>query len=214
MNTLRCQIGVLRLSQTFKENWRFPERPLCRAPSRFEIFCRAPSRCKKICLHPEVFGWGCNCTPCTPSFAAHDYDVLFIQETHLTESSIPYFDNLCKGKCYHSCYTNRTRGVCILIKQTLNHQILKVERDDCGNFIFVLCKLGTQTYLFAHLLMALMMIQIFYHDLVSRLNLLQTDHTIIGGDFNFLIDTEVDSFNYVREYNMNAKQVFFSKLRK
>ena len=42
------------------------------------------------------------------------------------------------------------------------------------------------------------------------MNLFQTDCTIIEGDFNFVIDPEVDSFNYAREYNMNAKQVFLN----
>ena len=39
---------------------------------------------------------------------------------------------------------------------------------------------------------------------------LHTDYTILGGDFNFVIDPTIDSYNYAREYNRNAKQVFLS----
>ena len=48
----------------------------------------------------------------------------------------------------------------------------------------------------------------FYLTVSNELNNIQTDHTIIRGDFNFLIDPIKDCFNYAREYNTNAKNVF------
>ena len=137
-----------------------------------------------------------------------DYDILFLQDTHLTKNSLQYFNNLWKGKSYHSCHTNRSRGVAIMIKQTLQHELVQVHHADCGNFILVTCSIGTQTYLLVNIYGPNEDNPNFYHSLKSLLQTFRTDHTIIGGDFNFVMNANVDSFNYAREYNTNAKRIF------
>ena len=139
-----------------------------------------------------------------------DYDVLFLQDTHVTQSSIQYFNSLWKGKGYHSCNTTRSRGVSIMLKHTLQHELIQVKHSDCGNFIIVVCKLGTRTYLLANVYGPNDDNPDFYRTLRNYLELFDTDHTIIGGDFNFVINPNLDSFNYAREYNTNAKQVFIN----
>ena len=139
-----------------------------------------------------------------------EHDVLFLQDTHLTKESCKYFNCLWKGKSYHSCHSNRSRGVSILIKHSLQHDLIKVQHADCGNFIIVVCKIGTQTYLFANIYGPNDDDPIFYQNLASILESFQTNHTIIGGDFNFVINPSIDSLNYAREYNTSAKQVFFN----
>ena len=139
-----------------------------------------------------------------------DHDVLFLQDTHLTQNSLQYFNSLWKGKSHHSCYTNRSRGVSIMLKHTLQHELIDVKHTDCGNLIIVVCKLGTQSYLFANVYGPNEDNPDFYHKLKNYIESYNTDHTIIGGDFNFVINPNVDSLNYAREYNTNAKRVFIS----
>ena len=139
-----------------------------------------------------------------------DYDILFLQDTHLTTNSLQYFNSLWRGKCYHSCHTNRSRGVTIMIKHTLQHELIQVHHSDCGNLIIVACKIGTQTYLLVNVYGPNEDNPNFYHSLRDHLETFQTDHTIIGGYFNFVISKDVDSFNYAREYNVNAKQMFIN----
>ena len=50
----------------------------------------------------------------------------------------------------------------------------------------------------------------FYHNVLDMIHSVQTDHIIIGGDFNFVVNPSMDSFNYAREYNVNAKRVFMN----
>ena len=138
------------------------------------------------------------------------YDVLFLQDTHITKDSTQYFNSLWKGKSYHSCHTNRSRGVSILINQRLQHELIEIKLSDDGNFIIVVCKLGTQTYLMANVYGPNEDDPHFYQSLINILNSFETDHTIIGGDFNFVINPNIDSLNYVREYNTNAKRTFMS----
>ena len=139
-----------------------------------------------------------------------EYDILFLQDTHLTEESSKYFDSLWKGKSYHSCHSNRSRGVSILIKHSLQHELIKVQHADYGNFIMVICKIGTLTYSLANIYGPNNDDPNFYHNLANMLESFHTNHTIIGGDFNFVINPSMDSFNYAREYNTNAKEVFLN----
>ena len=140
----------------------------------------------------------------------NSYDVVFLQDTHLTDKSTTYFNSLWKGNCYHSCHTNRSRGVCILMKHSLHHELVKVEQFNCGNFICVICKIGTQTYSLANIYGPNDDNPNFYLRVAALLESFQTDHTIIGGDFNFVMQPSIDSYNYAREYNTNAKRVFLN----
>ena len=139
-----------------------------------------------------------------------NYDLVFIQETHLTKESLKYFNSLWRGKCHHACHSSRSRGVSILIKDSIQHELIKVDYSDSGNFIIIVCKIGTQTYTFANIYGPNDDEPSFYENFARRLESFQTDYTIIGGDFNFVILPEIDSFNYAREYNTNAKQVFLN----
>ena len=137
-----------------------------------------------------------------------NYDIFFLQDTHITKETIQYFNSLWKGKCYHSCHTNRRRGVSILIKHSVQYELLKVKHSDCGNFIMIVCKIGTRTYLFVNVYGPNDDDPNFYRKLTEMIDTFQTDYMIIGGDFNFVVDPHVDSLHYAREYNMNAKKVF------
>ena len=100
-----------------------------------------------------------------------------------------------------------------MIRNSLPHEIIKVERTDAGNYIIVVCKLGTQTYLFANIYGPNDDDPNFYSKFTDLLDSFQTDHVIIGGDFNFVIEPNVDSFNYAREYNTNGKRNFLNFAR-
>ena len=139
-----------------------------------------------------------------------NYDIIFLQDTHLTKTSTHYFNSLWQGKCYHSCHTNRRRGASILIKRTVQHTIIDIKHSDCGNFVIIACKLGTETYLMVNIYGPNDDDPNFYTVLTNMLRTYETDHIIIGGDFNFVINPSVDSFNYAREYNLNAKRIFLN----
>ena len=95
-----------------------------------------------------------------------------------------------------------------MIKHSLKHEVVKVKHEDCGNFIIVVCKIGAQSYLFANVYGPNDDEPNFYRNLISLLESFQTDHVIVGGDFNFVVNPDVDSYNYAREYNINAKKTF------
>ena len=136
------------------------------------------------------------------------YDILFLQDTHLTTNTSHYFNNLWKGKTYHSCYTNRSRGVAIMVNHTLHHELIDFQKTECGNCLIITCKIGTRTYLLANIYGPNEDNPNFYLSLRSCIESCHTDHIILAGDFNFVMDFNRDTLNYVREHNTRAKEVF------
>ena len=137
-----------------------------------------------------------------------NYNIIFLQETHMTTSAIPYFNCLWKGKCYHSCCTSRSRGVCILFNKDIQHNVIKEISSNCGNYVFVICKINTEVFAFANIYGPNVDQPNYFKDVFTHLQNVDVDHVIIGGDMNFIINPEVDCFNYARENNINARKTF------
>ena len=138
------------------------------------------------------------------------FDVILMQDTHLTPEKIPYFDTLWKGRAYHCCYTHNSRGSSILINKNLCHDTLFELRCKEGNYMIIGCRIGTDTYVLGSIYGPNRDNSDFYKKLDECLDNVDCDHVIIGGDFNFVLDAEKDCYGYTRENNCNAKEIFNS----
>ena len=78
------------------------------------------------------------------------FDIVFLQDTHLTAQTTQYFDTLWHGKCYHSCFSNRSRGTSILINSNLQHTLVTYKISECGNFCILVCNIANESYLFVN----------------------------------------------------------------
>ena len=136
------------------------------------------------------------------------FSVIFLQDTHMTERALPYFNNLWKGTCYHSCYSSRSRGTCILISKNTHHDVLTQISSDCGNYVILMCKIHTDVFAFVNIYGPNSDQPNLFTDVFDQLKDIEVDHIIVAGDMNFVINQEIDSLNYARENNRNAKQTF------
>ena len=135
-------------------------------------------------------------------------DIVFLQDTHLTTQKIPYFDTLWCGKAHHSCFSARSRGTSILFNRNLPYTLITEKQSDCGNFLILVCKIYSESYLLVNVYGPNEDNPTFYKKLNDIIDQFDVEHTIIVGDFNFLMTPEVDSLNYVSENNTQAKQSF------
>ena len=149
-----------------------------------------------------------------------DSNVVFLQDTHMTEShsflsregctesTLPFFNNLWKGKCYHSYYSSVSRGTYILIESSIQHNLIKETVSDCGNYVFIICKINTDTFAFINIYGPNTDNPNFFENIYDYLEQIEIDHVVIGGDMNFTVDPDNDCLNYRRENNLNAKSKF------
>ena len=136
-----------------------------------------------------------------------DFDIYFLQDTHLTQRKTPYFNALWRGKCFHSFGTHNSRGTSILFKPHIQHNILHEEFSDEGNFVLLTCTIFLNTYTLVNIYGPNDDRPSFFHRLNEKLEALGSENIIIGGDFNFVIDYQKDS-NYNQQNNINARNAF------
>ena len=141
-------------------------------------------------------------------------DIIFLQDTHLINSKVSAFNLLWKGKAYHSCYASNSRGTSILINRHLQHEVFNEFISDQGNYIIVQCKIGTETYALGSIYGPNRDEPRFYEKIDEILESVDCDHIVLGGDFNFVMDAGKDSFGYVRENNIKAREKFIAVCNK
>ena len=136
-----------------------------------------------------------------------DFDINLLQDTHLIPRTIPFFNTLWRGKCYHSCGTVNSRGASILFKPTVQHSIIHEEYCSEGNFIILVCNIFSNTYTIVNIYGPNDDRPTFFEQLYKRLEELPCDNIILGGDFNFVINYLLDS-NYCQQNNPRARNAF------
>ena len=135
-------------------------------------------------------------------------NIVFLQDTHLTTQTIPYFDTLWNGMSYHSCHSSRSRGTSILINNNLSYTLIEEMKSECGNFQILACKIQNDSYLLVNVYGPNEDNPAFYNNLSNIIGQFDVDHMIVAGDFNFVMKPEADSLNYSGEYNVRAKRTF------
>ena len=137
-------------------------------------------------------------------------DIMLLQDTHLIKSKVPIFDSLWTGKAYHSCFRSNSRGTSILISSHTQHEVIKEYISNEGNYIILHCKIGTDTYALGSIYGPNRDEPHFYEHIDEILASFDCDHIVLGGDFNFIMDADSDSFGYLHENNVNARKTFMS----
>ena len=138
------------------------------------------------------------------------FSIVFLQDTHLTLKTIPYFNTLWHGKAYHSCFSSRSRGTSILFNSNLQYSHIEDRTSDCGNYLMVACKIFSESYLLVNVYGPNEDNPIFYKNLNEMIDKFDVQYTIVAGDLNFVINPEKDSLNYVGENNVRAKEKFIA----
>ena len=175
------------------------------------------TNCTKQCLMDSLKIFSMNCRGLSSQQKRRDvvnyirgqnYSIVFLQDTHITQQSLPYFNNLWKGKCVHSCYNSSSRGSCILISRHTQHETVKEITSKCGNYVIIIAKINSETFAFVCIYGPNNDQPSFYDEVFTYLTDVEVDYIVVGGDLNFTIDPKTDTLNYVRENNVNAKRKF------
>ena len=140
-------------------------------------------------------------------------DIIFLQETHMTQYTTQYFNTLWSGNCYHSCKTANSRGTTILLRSSLSYNLLSEHYGDNGNLVIVVCEINSNIFTLVNVYGPNDDTPSFYSHIDELLHQFPQDNIIIGGDFNFVIDRIEDS-NYENENNIYAKKAFLDISKK
>ncbi|ROL45737.1 hypothetical protein DPX16_11432 [Anabarilius grahami] len=121
-------------------------------------------------------------------------DVVFFQETHIGVRD----ENIIEGlkNEWHVFYTTFTsqKGTAILVRKRLDFECISDEKDNCGAYVVLKCKLEGQLYT---------LVSVYNHEtdtktlekLSSYLQSMTTGLLVIGGDFNMVLNPFIDKDN-------------------
>lgn len=123
-------------------------------------------------------------------------DVCFLQETYCTTNVENIWKNQWGGKLLSSFGTNHARGVTIIFKPGLDVDIINTQKDEIGRMLLLEVKIqGTIFKLINIYSPNLEYNQVqFFNKLKQTVSAFtdDNDNILIGGDFNFILDTNLD----------------------
>lgn len=147
-------------------------------------------------------------------FHRHKFDVILVQETHSTFEDERYWRNEWGGDILFSHGTTSSKGVAILFKRQLYHEIVKTHCDQNGRYIIVDVNLENRSFTIVCTYGPNHDDPDFFSGVSRSLyNFSNTNSAIIwGGDFNFVFNLASDKFGGAQKTNFKARDECLSAM--
>ena len=132
----------------------------------------------------------------------YNADINFLQETHGTNSMDKYWTAQWGSSCVFANYKQNARGVAFLFSKKAT--LLDVIRDIEGRYLICKIQYENDSYCIANVYVPNKSDPTFFHEVFTNIIKMEADYWIIGGDFNLVLDPELDRKG---NYAYNQKSV-------
>ena len=130
------------------------------------------------------------------------YDIIFMQETHSTEKDELLWSNKWGGKILYSHCDSKSKGTAILFNPSLQCKIFKTTTDTEGRYVICDCEIQGAKLLLVNIYAPNADEPEFFFKVFNEMGTHNHANRIVGGDFNLVLDENVDSCN---RKNNNSK---------
>ena len=135
-----------------------------------------------------------------------NYNIVCLQDTHFTKNSERQIRNEWGFTTFFSSFNSRSRGVAIFFNNNFEFKIHNFVSDMGGNFIIIDLEMNDNRVTFVSLYGPNKDEPTFYENLKKRINNYKNHNIIIVGDWNVLLNPELDGHNYKHLNNPQARQ--------
>lgn len=118
--------------------------------------------------------------------------IILLQETHSSIDTEPFWRAEWQGMLYFSHGTSNSRGTCILIHRSVPHTVHRVIPDPNGRFLILDIDIYNIRLTLCNVYGPNVDDPTFYIELIREIEALPNDYRIIGGDFNLVLDLNLD----------------------
>ena len=139
-----------------------------------------------------------------------DAHIILLQETHCTEKEEKQWTAEWGGRAFFSNGTSDARGVCILVKNNIDIEIANVTRDTQGRYLQLNGTLQDKSISIANVYAPNNDDIQFFEYIHQQLESADTDHQIMAGDFNTILDNEKDKRGGAIRHANNRTQDFLN----
>ena len=133
--------------------------------------------------------------------------MFFAQEMYVTEDTSPLWECEWGEKAFFAPGTSNSRGVGIFIRNKLNCKVLDSIKDKLGRFVMVTIEIEEKIILLVNLYAPNSDSPDFYEMVTSIVDKCAVNEVIMGGDYNLVLDKELDSKNRKTNNDKAAKVV-------
>ena len=123
--------------------------------------------------------------------------VICLQDTHLTNHDFHWLKTIWEGEIFLNRYKTNARGVAVLISNTIEYKVSHSEGDAIGNMLLL-------DMIISDIKIRLINIYgpntddcSFFNKIRDLLQEHEQDYVIWCGDFNIILNPDLDSHNYV-----------------
>ena len=139
-------------------------------------------------------------------FADIGPDILCLQDTHWLTDEVKLIKQTWLGECILNGVRTNSRGVAILLGKKFDYKLQNVDRDENGNLLSIVLKTFELKILIINIYAPNNDCPIFFESVKTRIENTEHDHCIICGDFNLVLNPNLDSHNYKNVNNPNARK--------
>ena len=138
-------------------------------------------------------------------------NIYFLQDTHFIPTDEKFIKTQWGYKAYFSSYKSNSRGVAIMFNNNFEFSVEKEIYDDSGNYVILDCTIEDHKFILANIYGPNSDSPIFYTNLLAKIQEIHVgQQVIIAGDFNLIMDKELDSMNYKNLNNPKARLEVFN----
>ena len=134
-------------------------------------------------------------------------DIIFLQETHSTPSQESIWHNQSRYDIIFSHGESNCQGVTIMLSKSMNYEIVKVTRQENGQFLIVDIGIEENIFTLVNVYAPNEDKPHFFHLLIEQLRQHENTNIVISDDFNFVLDTNIDCTNVNRVNNHRSLYV-------
>ena len=120
-----------------------------------------------------------------------------LQDTHLIQSDENDLSVLSGADCFISGSKTNSRGVAMLIKNNFEYKIHDIQRDLDGNLLIFDLEIASISVRLINIYAQNLDTPDFFQNLAEIIEQNKQDYLVICGDFNLVMNSNLDSYNYV-----------------
>ena len=134
------------------------------------------------------------------------YSIYCLQETHFSEEIHSLITSKWGYKAYFNSCTSSKKGLAILINNNFEFTFVKLVTDDKGDFMLLQLKINDQTFTVVNLHSPNKDDPDFYDRVMGELKKTRSQELILTGDWNLVLNPELDSQNYKHINNPKCRE--------
>jgi exonuclease III len=138
------------------------------------------------------------------------FDIMTIQEAHIMKEDINMWKDVWKGNILYSSGSNNSRGVAILIRENLEHEVIAEKNDNNGRWQIAKIKMKGTTITIANYYGPNDDNPSHLEDMINEIHKIEPEKLIVTGDYNLVMNIDIDKKGGLPRTNFKCQKLLKS----